>query len=63
MLVDAVEEIDINNFNMIQFMNLVGKVGSLFTDAESNPLNGMLSNMFFENNLIPIEIDQLTIDD
>lgn len=50
-LIEAVEEIDINNFNMIQFMGLVGKVGTLFSDGENNPLSGLLSSVF-DNNLI-----------
>lgn len=51
-LIEAVEEIDINNFNMIQFMGLVGKVGTLFSDGENNPLSGLLSSVFDSNNLI-----------
>lgn len=58
-LIDAVEEIDINNFNMIQFMGLVGKVGTLF-NGEDNPLSGLLSSVFTDN-LIPI--DNLNIQD
>jgi hypothetical protein len=60
-LIDAVEDIDINNFNMIQFMGLVGKIGTLFADGEHNPLNGLLSSVFADNNLIPI--DQLNLED
>lgn len=60
-LIDAVEDIDVNNFNMIQFMNLVGKVGTLFADDEHNPLSGLLSSVFADNNLIPI--DQLKINE
>lgn len=60
-LIDAVEEIDVNNFNMVQFMGLVGKVGTLFTDGENNPLNGILSSVFTDNNLIPI--DNLNLND
>lgn len=52
-LIDAVEDIDINNFNMVQFMGLVGKVGTLF-NGEDNPLSGLLSSVFTDN-LIPIE--------
>jgi hypothetical protein len=53
-LIDAVEEIDVNNFDMIQFMGLIGKVGTLFSDGENNPLNGLLSTIFTDN-MIPIE--------
>jgi hypothetical protein len=53
-LIDAVEEIDINNFNMVQFMALVAKVGTLFADGENNPLSDILSNVFTHHNL-PIE--------
>jgi hypothetical protein len=60
-LIDAVEDIDINNFNMIQFMGLVGKIGTLFADGEHNPLNGLLSSVFADNNLIPI--DQLNLEE
>lgn len=60
-LIDAVEEIDINNFNIIQFMGLISKVGTLFSDGESNPLKGLLSSVFTDNNLIPIE--QLKLED
>ncbi|ADO00372.1 hypothetical protein WIV_gp029 [Wiseana iridescent virus] len=57
-LIEAVEEIDINNFNMIQFMGLVGKIGTLFSDGENNPLNGLLSSVFDSNNLIaPIDVE------
>jgi len=37
-----VEQIDINNFDMIQFMALVAKIGPLFTDGH-NPLNELLT--------------------
>ena len=60
-LIDAVEDIDINNFNMIQFMGLVAKIGTLFADGEHNPLTGLLSSVFADNNLIPIE--QLRLDE
>jgi hypothetical protein len=59
MLIDAVEEIDVNHFDMIQFMGLIGKVGTLFSDGETNPLNNVLSTIFTENNLslpFPIEV-------
>lgn len=59
-LIDAVEEIDVNNFNMVQFMGLVGKVGTLFADGENNPLSGILSSVFTDHNL-PIE--DLHLDD
>jgi hypothetical protein len=36
-----VEQIDINNFDMIQFMALVAKIGPLFTDGQ-NPFNDLL---------------------
>jgi hypothetical protein len=52
-LIDAVEEIDVNNFNMVHFMGLVAKVGTLFADGESNPLNGLLSSIFNDNAMIP----------
>lgn len=45
-LIDTVEEIDVNNFNMLQFMTLVGKVGALFADEENNPISDLLSSMF-----------------
>lgn len=45
-LIDTVEEIDVNNFNMIQFMTLVGKMGTLFADDANNPLSDLLSNVF-----------------
>jgi Family of unknown function (DUF5891) len=48
-LIDTVEEIDVNNFNMIQFMTLVGKMGTLFADDENNPLSDLLSNVFSNN--------------
>jgi hypothetical protein len=54
-LIDAVEKIDINNFDMIQFMGLVGQVGTLFSDGESNPLSSLLSSVLTDNALIPIE--------
>lgn len=53
-LIDAVEEIDVNNFDLIQFMGLIGKVGTLFSDGENNPLNGLLSTILTDN-MIPIE--------
>lgn len=52
-LIDTVEEIDVNNFNMLQFMTLVGKVGALFADEENNPISDLLSSMF--NNTFSIE--------
>lgn len=60
-LICAVEDIDINNFNMIQFMNLIGKVGTLFADGETNPLSGLLSTILSNNNLPSIE--ELKLDD
>lgn len=55
-LIDAVEEIDVNNFDIIQFMGLIGKLGTLFADGENNPLTELLSNVFFtENTLRSIE--------
>lgn len=48
-LIDAVEEIDINNFNMIEFMALVGKVGTIFANGENNPLSGLLTGVFEEH--------------
>ncbi|CCV01763.1 hypothetical protein IIV22_086R [Invertebrate iridescent virus 22] len=64
-LIDAVEEIDINNFNMIEFMALVGKVGTLFADGENNPLSGLLTSVFEGgiNPPPPLAIDQLKLDD
>jgi hypothetical protein len=58
-LIDAIEEIDVNNFNMVQFMGLVGKVGTLFADGENNLLSGILSNVFADH--LPIE--NLHLDD
>jgi len=52
-LIDAVEEIDINNFDMVQFIGLVGKVGNLFSDGDNNPLSSLLSGVLVER--IPIE--------
>jgi hypothetical protein len=58
-LIDTVEDIDINNFNMVQFMALVGKVGALFSDGESGPSNGLLSTLLSivdgDNHLPPLE--------
>jgi hypothetical protein len=55
-LIDAVEEIDVNSFDIIQFMSLIGKLGTLFADGENNPLTELLSNVFFtENTLRSIE--------
>jgi hypothetical protein len=54
-LIDAVEEIDINNFNMVQFMALVGKVGTLFSNSENSPLSGLFSSVFSDNFLPPFE--------
>ena len=48
-LLDTVEEIDVNNFNIVQFMALVGKMGSLFADDENNPLSDLLANVFAHN--------------
>lgn len=62
-LIDAVEEIDVNNFNMIQFMGLVGRVGTLFADGEHNPLSGLLSSVFADNNILPIDQLQITDED
>jgi hypothetical protein len=65
-LIDAVEEIDVNNFNMVHFMGLVAKVGTLFSDGESNPLNGLLSSIFADNAMIPIDdlkLDERTLPD
>ena len=53
MLIDTVEEIDVNNFNMIQFMMLVGKMGTLFVGDENNPLSNLLANVVSNN--IPLE--------
>jgi hypothetical protein len=50
-LIDAVEEIYVNNFNMVQFMGLGGKLGTLFSDGEHNPLSGILSSVFTDHNL------------
>ena len=50
-LIDAVEDIDVNNFNMVQFIALVGKVGTLFANGESNPLSGILSSIFTDYSL------------
>lgn len=54
-LISSVEEIDINNFNMVQFLALVGKVGTLFNDTENNPLQSILSNVFQTTEWPPIE--------
>lgn len=62
-LIDAVEEIDINNFNMIEFMALVGKVGTLFADGENNPLSGLLTSVFEGGINNPLPIDQLKLED
>lgn len=59
MLIDAVEEIDINNFSMVQFMGLVDKIGALFANGDNNPLNGLLSSMFANN----LPIDQINLND
>ncbi|AHL67582.1 hypothetical protein DH26_gp089 [Chloriridovirus anopheles1] len=51
-LIGAVEEIDVNNFNMVQFLALIGKVGTLFNNSvESNPLQSILANVFTDNSL------------
>jgi hypothetical protein len=47
-LIETVEEIDVNNFNVIQFMTFVGKLGTIFTD-NNNPLSDLLSNIFLNN--------------
>ena len=57
-LIDAVEDIDVNNFNMIQFMGLVGKVGTLFADGEHNPLSGLLSSVFADNTIDQLKINE-----
>jgi hypothetical protein len=43
-VIEFVEQIDINNFDMIQFMALVAKIGPLFSDGH-NPLNDILTMM------------------
>lgn len=65
-LIDAVEEIDINNFNMIQFMGIVGRVGTLFSDGENNPLSDLLSNVLSTGTpptRIPIDDKEYRADD
>jgi len=53
-LIDAFEKIDINNFNMIDFMGLVSHASALFSEDESNPLD-LLSSILSTNNLLPAE--------
>jgi len=58
-LLDDLEEIDINNFTMIQFITFVGKVGTLYANEENNPLSSLLSNMFQSNSF---NMEHLSID-
>lgn len=48
-LISAVEEIDIDNFNMVEFISLIGKVSTIFVDGEGNPLNELFSSIFQGN--------------
>ena len=59
-LIDIVENIDIEKFDMMQFMTLVGQVSTLFSDGESNPLSGLLASVFADNH---IPLDTLSIED
>jgi hypothetical protein len=61
-LIDMVEEIDINNFDMIQFMGLITKISNLFSTAESNPLNSLLSSLV-NVNPVPLDLETLNLDD
>lgn len=60
-LLDTVEQIDVNNFDMLQFMGLVGQVGTVFSTDESG-LNGILASIL-SNSSSALEMETLSLED
>lgn len=52
-LIDEVEKIDINNFNMIQLLGVVGKVGTMFSQGDENPMKYLLPGIFTAGQDVP----------
>jgi fibrillarin-like rRNA methylase len=63
MLIETVEEIDINNFDMMSFMGLIAKMSCLFSNTEDgNPLNSVLSSLLVNPNNISLDQLQLNLE-
>lgn len=60
MLIDTVEEIDVNNFDMIQLLGCVSKISSIFNTGEGNPLNSLMSSLINVHN-VPLDLNQLKL--